>query len=173
MQLFVLDYDPRAAAEMLCDVHLRKMCLENAQILSGVLSGQQIALHPAMPRCFNINHPVIRAVNSVCKINWVVRYNIALHAEYYFRFGKKHLYAELTGEYEKMLFVAGTACSAADYTFCRNFKTVHISTSDIVQAYRSYYCWKKTQLALWHYTRRHEPEWLLDRSGFTKSASEP
>ena len=59
MQLFILDYAPRRAAGMLCDVHLRKMCLETAQILSSVLFLQGRELCPEMPRVYNPAHPVI------------------------------------------------------------------------------------------------------------------
>ena len=37
MQLFILDHDPGRVPAMLCDVHVRKMCLETAQILSSVI----------------------------------------------------------------------------------------------------------------------------------------
>ena len=37
MQLFILDYNPKKAAQMLADTHVRKMCLETAQILSAIL----------------------------------------------------------------------------------------------------------------------------------------
>ena len=83
MQLFVLDYDPGRAAVMLCDVHLRKMCLETAQILSSVLFRQGRGLLPEMPKAYNPAHPVIRAVDTPQKINWVLLYNYALHGEYF------------------------------------------------------------------------------------------
>ena len=34
MNVFVLDYDPKTAAEMHCDKHTVKMILETAQLLS-------------------------------------------------------------------------------------------------------------------------------------------
>ena len=34
MNVFVLDYDPKTAAEMHCDKHVVKMILETAQLLS-------------------------------------------------------------------------------------------------------------------------------------------
>lgn len=37
MNIFVLDKNPSMAAQMLCDCHVRKMCVETAQILSGVM----------------------------------------------------------------------------------------------------------------------------------------
>ena len=56
MQLFILDRDPEKAAQMLCDSHLRKMCLETAQILSSVLYLQGKSLADGMP---NPYHPIL------------------------------------------------------------------------------------------------------------------
>ena len=92
MQLFVLDRDPADAAGMLCDVHLRKMCLENPQILSSCLVLRGVRLAEGMPRPFNVHHPVIKALDSAFKLNWCVAHNDALHQEYRRRFGKNHCY---------------------------------------------------------------------------------
>ena len=50
MQLFILDYDPELVPGMLCDAHLRKMCLETAQILSSVLLAKGKQRQKDMPR---------------------------------------------------------------------------------------------------------------------------
>ena len=44
MNIFVLDPDPEKAASMLCDCHVRKMCLETAQILSACMVIRDIPL---------------------------------------------------------------------------------------------------------------------------------
>ena len=160
MQLFVLDYVPRRAAGMLCDVHLRKMCLETAQILSSVLFLQGRELAPGMPKVYNPAHPVIQAVDTPLKINWVILYNKALHREYFRRFGRKHAYRFLCSQYRKRLWSCGVKLQKKDLSFARNFKDVEISEPDIVRAYRSYYCYKKTLLHRWSYTNTPEPEWL-------------
>lgn len=160
MQLFVLDYDPGRAAVMLCDVHLRKMCLETAQILSGVLFWQGRALLPGMPKVYNAAHPVIRAVETPQKINWVLLYNLALHKEYFRRFGKKHAYSDLAEKYQHLMYQDQVKTSFADLTFARDFKGVEITEPDIVQAYRQYYCFKKKLLKRWSYTNTCEPDWL-------------
>ncbi|MBQ9501643.1 MAG: hypothetical protein IJU70_05760 [Lentisphaeria bacterium] len=71
MQLFVLDRSPRRAARYLADVHVRKMCLECAQILSCVLCARGGGLEPGMPRPYNPAHPVVRAVDTQAKIDCV------------------------------------------------------------------------------------------------------
>ena len=160
MQLFILDYAPRRAAGMLCDVHLRKMCLETAQILSSVLFLQGRELCPEMPRVYNPAHPVIKAVDTPQKINWVILYNKALHREYFRRFGRKHAYRFLCPQYRERLWTSGVKLQKKDLSFARNFKDAEITEPDIVRAYRLYYRYKKTLLRFWRYTKTAEPPWL-------------
>ena len=158
MQLFILDRSPAAAAQMLCDVHLRKMCLENAQILSGVLLNSGKKLLPQMPKPCNAAHPVIKAVNTPFKINWVLRHNHALQQEFFRRSGKYHAYNKIVPVYFSLLFCVGTI--KEDWSFYRNFKDFKPLSSDIVGAYREYYRFKKSILRHWLYTNTSEPEWL-------------
>ena len=160
MQLFILDLDPGRVPAMLCDAHVRKMCLETAQILSSVIRRQGRKLPPGVPKPYNVNHPVIRALDTAQKINWAVRFNTALHREYCRRFGKKHAYSGLTGIYHAILFRSGPTIDPAGWTFARDFKDVTINEPDIVLAYREYYRHKKKNLRRWHYTGTKEPDWL-------------
>ena len=164
MQIFVLDYNPCKAAKMLCDVHLRKMCLENAQILSGALRNHKQVLLPGMPKCFNCRHKVVRAFDNLQIINWVVIYNYALHREFLYRFGKKHAYFKLLDAYKKLLYTKHLPVDLAKLSFARNFKAFAPAASDIVEAYRKYYCCKKTVLSRFTYTRRSEPAWLTEKA---------
>ena len=163
MQLFVLDRVPECAARMLCDVHIIKMCLECGQILSAVAVRQNLPLAPGMPGIYNINHPVITALNSRFKINWTLRHNSALHKEFAFRFGKAHAYGALAALYREMLFDPGDV--PEDWSFARNFSGMDIAKADIVDAYREYYRFKKSVISNWHYSRRSEPRWLNENSG--------
>ena len=165
MQLFVIDCDPAAAARMLCDVHLRKMCLENAQILSALLLRRSRELLPGMPRPHILNHPVITALDSSFKINWALRHNAALHREYFRRFGKKHAFYHWHCHYHRMLGEFCREKTAPDWSFARNFKDFQTPHTGIVAAYRDYYRHKKATLKNWHYTRRAEPGWLTASSG--------
>ena len=158
MQLFILDRDPFRAVEMLADVHVVKMCLETAQILSSVLSAHNKKLFEAMPKPYNVRHPVITALDSAPKINYTLFYNSALHDEFLYRFGRKHKYYELAKVYFEFLFEPS---EFADWSFCRNFKGIEIKNPDIVEAYREYYVFKKSVIRRWHYTNRKEPDFLL------------
>ena len=160
MQLFILDHDPERVPAMLCDAHVRKMCLETAQILSSVIRRQGKNLPPELPKPYNLNHPVIRALDTAQKINWTVRFNTALQREYHRRFDKKHAYAGLTGIYRAILFREDQHPDPADWSFARDFRTVEITEPDIVLAYREYYRHKKKQIRNWHYTKTEPPGWL-------------
>ena len=160
MQLFILDRDPEKVPAMLCDAHVRKMCLETAQILSSVIRLQKKKLPPELPKPYNVNHPVIRALDTAQKINWAVQFNTALQHEYCRRFGKKHAYFERAEIYRRILFRPGTAVLPSGWTFARAFKDVKITEPDIVTAYRQYYRHKKKILRRWHYTGTKEPDWL-------------
>ena len=160
MQIFVIDYVPEQAAAMLCDVHLRKMCLETAQILSAVLYTKNLELQSGMPQPYNCRHPVIAALDTPAKINWTLLHNLALHREYFRRFGKYHAFSPLADSYTKMLFSPETSLQKEYLSFARNFKNMTIPEPDIVKAYRIYYRYKKRVMRRWHYTNAEEPQWL-------------
>ena len=159
MQLFILDRNPHRAVKMLADVHIRKMCLETAQILSALLMRNGDLLDSGMPKAHNLNHPIIKALDTPSKVNYTVLYNIALQDEFYYRFGRKHKYFELGKSYFNKLFTPFAA--QCDFSFCRDFKDCQIKTPDIVDAYREYYIFKKSIIRNWHYTKRKEPDFLL------------
>lgn len=162
MNIFVLDEHPAKAATMLCDCHLRKMCVETAQILSGVLLRRGEKLLPGMPRPQNLSHPVIVAAEKdIHATKWVSDYNEFLNMEYSFRFGKCHSYADLAVSYSDT-FAFGNEPSKRKWahllaTCCGN---LDVSGMDIVSAYRKYYTQiKKPQLVekgLWHFTERED-----------------
>jgi hypothetical protein len=162
MQLFILDYSPVVSARSLCDKHLRKMCLETAQILSSVMATLNLPLSGNMPRPYNALHPVIKALNSPVKVDYAVIYNASLQTEYKCRFGKSHAYAELSQLYWRKLFNGNFIFLPQECTFARAFKDIEITQKDIVLAYRIYYRYKKTQIADWRYTNSAEPKWLTD-----------
>lgn len=158
MNIFVLDKSLVKSAEKLCDCHVRKMCVETAQILSGVILRQGKELLPGMPRPQNINHPVIKAIDTPQKINWVLMYNHELHREFFKRFGKTHAYYNLHDDYFQHLV---TNFAGYDYSgLAKCCGDMDVSGLDIVTAYRKYYTEvKKPQLMaknLWKFTKSED-----------------
>ena len=83
MNIFVLHTNPVLAAQMQCDKHVVKMCLETAQILSTVVSGPYKPTH--------VNHPcTIWARTATDNFFWLVAHGLALCKEYSIRYGKRH-----------------------------------------------------------------------------------
>lgn len=154
MNIFVLDRNPKKAVQMLCDAHVRKMCVETAQILSGVRLLRGMGLTEDMPRPQNTKHPVIIAAAKA--ENWVAEYNWDLHNEYYTRFGVWHQYKHLVVAYYKQ-----AACSGNDPDLlCKCCGDLDVTDMDIVTAYRKYYTEvKKLSLQdknLWRFTGRED-----------------
>lgn len=159
MNIFVLDRDPSQAAAMLCDCHLRKMCVETAQILSGVMLRRGMPLLDDMPKPQNINHPVIVAADAASPtLDWVVNYNFSLHQEFKYRFDKPHAYLRISLKYIADLWYKATTGDCIHLAKCCG--DLDVSDMDIGAAYRKYYTEiKKPQLqakGLWQFTARED-----------------
>ena len=158
MQLYILDRDPGRAAGFLADVHVRKMCLETVQIISSVIHNRHLPPVPGMFKPYNPAHPVIRAVDSAEKLNWVLVYNWNLQCEYWQRFQKAHACFELSVRCFDILWQP--ECDMNCDGLARSFKEFSSGEPDLVAAFREYYRFKKSRIRQWNYTRRCEPEWL-------------
>lgn len=166
MNIFVLDPDPEKAAAMICDCHVRKMCLETAQILSACMVIRDIPLESDMPRPMSINHPVITVIDDARKLDWVLLYNVYLHNEYYKRFGKAHAYNVLCSEYNKDMWDNDVSPGSDDWSISACYGLYpcvgDMSTFglDVVEAYRKYYTEvKKPTLigkGLWTFTKSED-----------------
>ena len=83
MNIFVLDTNPVVAAQMQCNRHVVKMCLETAQLLSTACGGPYKPTH--------INHPCsVWTRSNRVNYNWLVMHGLALCEEYGERYGKVH-----------------------------------------------------------------------------------
>ena len=162
MQLFVLDREFETAASFLADIHLVKMCLETAQILSGVMIRKQFVLPADFPRGYAINHPVILAIQTPEQINWVAGYNVALQHEFSYRFGKNHAYSPLSCRYYEFLHFPGSAANCNG--LARVFRGFYTPEEDLILAHREYYCFRMDNLVrppAW--SRRPVPPWLTGK----------
>ena len=158
MNIFVLDKYPASAVRMLCDCHVRKMSVETAQILSGVMIRRGLPLRDGMPKPQNINHPVIVAATNGGAANWVLNYYFELLDEYKYRFGREHRYERFKFNYKQKLWAM--PLEAKHHWLCKCCGNLDVSDLDIVVAYRMYYAEvKKPQLIakdLWKFTNRED-----------------
>ena len=92
MNIFMLDLDPKKAAEYHCDKHVVKMILESAQILycaHWVLNPSRVPefaykkTHPNHPSCIWVRE-------SIENYEWLCQLAIELCKEYTFRYEKIH-----------------------------------------------------------------------------------
>lgn len=88
MNLFVTSLSPTLAAQSLCDVRLRKMILETAQLLCTELRRRGADYMPYRPT--HPQHPVTLSLRNDGVLLWAEEYFIELHTEYIIRFAKEH-----------------------------------------------------------------------------------
>ena len=143
MNVFILDVNPRKAAQMQCDRHVVKMVLESAQILSTIAGGPYKPTHQ--------NHPcVVWARACRTNYNWLRRHAHALCEEYTHRYGRVHKCEGVINSLEAPELPVGIT----PFVQCMpdEFKD-----PDPVQAYRKYYRGTKPHIAKW--TNREVPFW--------------
>jgi hypothetical protein len=142
MNIFVLDYNPVTAAQMLCDKHIIKMALETAQILSTICGGPYKPTHH--------NHPCVKwAGDNRIHFGWLKRHGLAICAEYTRRYGKIH---KCQAVIEQCKTPRDLRIAVADWVQCMpdEFKD-----KDAVVAYRKYYH-SKAEFATW---KTEPPYW--------------
>lgn len=144
MNIFVLDFDPRIAAQYLCDQHIVKMCLETAQILSTVNGGPYKSTH--------MNHPcTIWTRSGLSNYEWLVEHGKEIADEYTRRFNKVH------GAEEVIYALADPLVKIppgkTDFVLCMPDE---YKTADPVSSYRAYY--KSKTFAKYNHSQK--PEWL-------------
>ena len=95
VNIFFLDPDPKAAAQMQCDRHVVKMILESAQLLSTahrLLDGDDWANSHSLYKVTHKNHPsAVWARAGADNYKWLYRHFLGLCDEYRYRYGKIHL----------------------------------------------------------------------------------
>lgn len=86
VNIFVLDKDYRKIPKHYCDVHLRKMILETAQLLCSVFPKGEAKYKPT-----HVNHPcAVWTRQSLHNYIWLANLGFQMGIEYYKRFGKSH-----------------------------------------------------------------------------------
>ena len=154
MNIFVLDLDPKLAAESQCNKHVPKMIVESVQLLCTA--------HPASIAPYkhtHVNHPCAKWVRqSLANYNWLVLHSFALCDEYTKRFGKIHATEQHVIWCSKnMPNLPNKVLTPFARAIKEPFKT-ESNKMDIVQAYRHYYSNDKRSFAQWE-PRTSTPAW--------------
>lgn len=161
MNLFLLDTNPKKAAEMHNDAHCVKMVLEVAQLLCTthrLLDGDD-NVEPTLYKTTHKNHPCAVWVRENDR-NYAFAYRLfsALCREYTFRYGKTHkteikLKRHLKRLPKNIHFV--DKMTEPPQCMPDEFKV----RGKPIQAYRKYYMNGKAHLAKWKAPRR-KPAWF-------------
>jgi hypothetical protein len=147
MNIFVLDKDPRQAAEDACDKLVVKMVLETAQLLCSVFPQGE-----APYRRTHYNHPCsVWTREAMGNYHWLIEHGLALADEYRYRYGKTH-------KSEEVIRWCDTNWHRApiphdDRTPFAQAMPEQYRQYDAVEAYRAYYLGSKSRFAQWSKTR--------------------
>lgn len=160
MNIFMLDGDPKIAAQSHCDKHIVKMPLETAQLMCTALWLNGV---PAHYKQTHINHPMSIWVRQG-KINWEWTYELGIYLckEYTFRYGRRHACQSVIERCmndsiyncPQLSFHLGNSGNIVPLCMPDQYKVV----GDPVQSYRNYYIFGKRDIATWNKTRA-KPTW--------------
>lgn len=173
MNIFYLDHDVTACAQMHNDKHVVKMILEYAQLLSTahrVLDGVMVipttgrktkrwdlsdpVMNENLYKATHINHPsAVWARQSNSNYTWLYSLFISLLQEYTYRYGKQHACEKL------IPYLAKVPENIPNKAFTQPTTAMpdHYKTSDSIESYRNYYRGDKQKMANWK--NRIAPEW--------------
>jgi len=155
MNIFILDIDPRKAAQYHCDKHVIKMILETAQLLCTAhweTGGE------APYKNTHKNHPCAKWTReSISNYKWLCRLGIELCGEYTHRYNKRHKTEDIiiwcTENIPNIPNVEQTnfVLAMPDY----------YKKEEAVDSYRSYYNGAKKHMYSWK--NRKRPEWTEEK----------
>jgi len=161
MNIFVLDYDPKVAAQMHCDKHIVKMIIEVAQMLCTV--GRQNGFDTPY-RSTHARHPcTLWAAESKSNWNWLIEHGIAMGEEYTRRYGRTHKSSEIIQWCANHNI--GPKVDKGLTPFAKAMPDEY-KVDDAVQSYRNYYLGAKAHFAKW---KTGAPDWWKEDTQCIKS----
>ena len=143
MNIFVVDENPRLAAQQLCDKHVVKMILESAQMLCSPFGEGE-----APYKRTHYNHPCTKWIReSVQNYEWLLTHAYELCEEYFLRYGKIHKSLDTIDwcdNHCQKLNLPNEILTPFVQAMPDEYKN-----DDAVQAYRDYYNGEKAYFAKW------------------------
>jgi hypothetical protein len=161
VNIFLLDYNARTAAQYHNDVHLRKMILETFQIIHTARYNQGWAcIHKWIQRQ-HAHHPAVLWAQTNLNSSFLFYLLYHLMEEYEYRFEKKH--ACLTDLFHTVEMVV--KYDALPHNFVRCMPDKYKIFDSPVLCYRNYYIHEKradkTGRPMDVWTKRGPPYWWL------------
>jgi hypothetical protein len=156
MNIFVLDNNPRLAAQMHCDKHCVKMILETAQMLSTAHRVYNTPQAEQVYKQAHLNHPCTKWIReSKGNYNWAWALYHELLVEFRKRRGKGHK----SGEIIHLLAHTPSEMPSLGLTPFAQAMPPQYKRKDAVEAYRAYYKGDKAALAAWDWPNSQQPNW--------------
>ena len=158
MNRFIIEKTPQEIAKSLCDQHIVKMPLEEAQMLCTAhreLDGDEYADANGLYKRAYWNHPcTIWARESSSNYSWLYKHFLALGLEYEYRYGRKHAsVVKLEEPLSKMPDnITHTSLTPLAQAMPEEYKN-----EDAIIAYRNY-CINEKHYAKWE-RNRTKPIW--------------
>jgi hypothetical protein len=159
LNIFILDQDPKLAAQYQCNKHVVKMILESAQLLST--THRLLSDNPPdfLYKATHKNHPCTIAVRTnLTNYKWLTEHALELCKEYSFRYKKKHKSQPIIEWCQNN--IPNIPLFLNRLTLPQCMPEEYKKENDIVEAYRQYYreCKMKTIQCIW--TNRQRPYWI-------------
>ena len=152
MNIFILDKNPKTAAEYHCDKHVVKMILETAQMLCTAhweTGGQ------APYRSTHKNHPCSKwARENSTNYLWLCELGMELCYEYTNRYGKTHK----TQQHIEWLTKNIPNLPDGKLTEFPQAMPDNYKSNNVVEAYRNYYMGEKRNIVKW---KNNVPKWYI------------
>lgn len=157
MNIFVLDMNPKTAAEYHVDRHVPKMIVESAQMLSTahhILDEEKLGIY----KISNKNHPCnIWLRESSTNYEWLWELAMGLVSEYHTRYGNKVHKTEAI--LELLREPPRNSIRTSEVTSFAQAMPDEYKNDCVVTAYRDYYMGAKRSFATW---KTQEPYWWSD-----------
>lgn len=162
MNIFVLDTRPEIAAQYLCDAHIKKMCVESAQMLCNNFTLSQLLLAPktamgTFRKHSHMNHPCsIWARQSIENFQWLYIHGIAICDEHKKRFpnDKALTRKALNWCWDNVNLCSFPKSGLTPFALCLPDKFL---SDNVVESYRRFYIedkefatWKLNNVPFWY-----------------------
>ena len=181
MNIFVLDINPKTAAQMQCDKHVVKMIVESAQMLSTAhrmidgyvekrpsKSGKRMInywVHPrqemedVLYKAVHHGHPcTVWTMESVYNYRWHYDHFVALLNEYTYRYDKIH---STDTKLRKLVAVPRKIPQVpfTEFPLAMTHEPQCMHEGQTIRSYREYYQTKQDRFKM-VWTKRDVPEWF-------------
>jgi len=163
MNIFLLDWNPRMAAQYHCDKHVIKMIIETAQMLYSAHWSLNSPLPVGAYKLAHKNHPCsIWVRQSISNYMWLCSLGIWLCREYKHRYGE-HKTHKTEAHILWLLHNPPIGIPYLKMTTPAQAMPDEYKNSDPIKAYQKFYLESKyKQRDIVKYTNRPFPDFLLD-----------